>query len=199
MQVKAIFFHVPKTAGCSISQLKKEREDIAFLGHVNYDYAVKKFGKDVVSQAFKFSFVRNPYDRFVSAYHYLLQQDEDHKFWKYDKNISLELKKIDSFEEFCKVYKNKRSFYKYKHFLPMRHFLYKNNSCTVDFIGKYESIENDLKYICDKLNVDDFTLPTLNVSNHKNWREYYNSAYCADIVRDWYRDDFETFNYSREI
>ncbi|MFG7930138.1 sulfotransferase family 2 domain-containing protein [Campylobacter coli] len=62
---KCIFIHVPKVAGSSIERVIYQT-DKWLVGHVKAsDYT--KFDKDKFDSYFSFGFVRNPYDRVVSA------------------------------------------------------------------------------------------------------------------------------------
>lgn len=71
---KCIFIHVPKVAGSSIERVIYQT-DKWLVGHVKAsDYM--KFDKDKFDSYFSFGFVRNPYDRVVSAYHYLKKGGE---------------------------------------------------------------------------------------------------------------------------
>ena len=67
---KAIFVHIPKCAGCSLwkALLELNLKEIEYFGHGEaklkkpfpYDNSYKNY--------FSFSFVRNPFDRLVSAF-----------------------------------------------------------------------------------------------------------------------------------
>lgn len=66
-QSNTIFVHVPKAAGSTIN--------LCLFGYRNGHRSIESFWKSnpiFTEQAFKFIFVRHPYFRFVSTYHYLL-------------------------------------------------------------------------------------------------------------------------------
>ena len=42
----------------------------------------------------------------------------------------------------------------------------------VDFIGRFENLNNDLKTICENINVEYTPLPHKNKSTHKPYQEY---------------------------
>ena len=71
---KCIFIHIPKAAGTSVlAALGKKSEK--GRDHVSWQ-TYKKADSKKFNNYFKFSFVRNPYDRAFSAYHYILKGGE---------------------------------------------------------------------------------------------------------------------------
>ena len=67
-RLRCIFFHIPKTAGVAVCDgLFGNRGP----GHMDVEIAKVVFGKWRFQSFFKFCFVRNPWDRLVSAFHYL--------------------------------------------------------------------------------------------------------------------------------
>ena len=63
---KCVFVHIPKTAGSSICQTLFGQQ----VGHMRYAYLLHH-NRAKTQDYFSFAFVRNPVDRFVSAYNYL--------------------------------------------------------------------------------------------------------------------------------
>ncbi|ENT9650583.1 sulfotransferase family 2 domain-containing protein [Campylobacter coli] len=192
---KCIFIHVPKVAGSSIERVIYQT-DKWLVGHVKAsDYT--KFDKDKFDSYFSFGFVRNPYDRVVSAYHYLRNGGGtlgDEKWAK--KNIY----KYNSFKEFVLDLKNieiQNKILNWMHFIPQYKFLCDNESnILVNFTGKFENLEEDFKKILKILNRKD-QLMHINKSNHVDYKNYYNDV-MYKIVREIYRDDFEIFDYDLE-
>ena len=62
-----------------------------------------------------------------------------------------------------------------------------------DFVGRFERLESDFRRICETLGID-ATLPSLNVSQRRPYREYFDDE-SRRIVATRYRDDIETFGY----
>ena len=74
----------------------------------------------------------------------------------------------------------------------------KKGNVLIDFIGRYENLQNDFNLICVKLNIQHLKLPMINKSRkreHKNYREYYDDQSKA-IVTELYKKDLEYFNYN---
>ncbi|HEH4645058.1 TPA: sulfotransferase family 2 domain-containing protein, partial [Campylobacter coli] len=192
---KCIFIHVPKVAGSSIERVIYQT-DRWLVGHRKAnDYMM--FNKDRFESYFSFGFVRNPYDRVVSAYHYLRNGGGtlgDEKWAK--KNIY----KYNSFKEFVLDLKNPKiqnKILNWMHFIPQYKFLCDNESnILVNFTGKFENLEEDFKKILKILNRKD-QLMHINKSNHVDYKNYYNDV-MYKIVREIYRDDFEIFDYDLE-
>ena len=114
---QAIFIHVPKAGGNSIKKII----GISGGGHCTIlDYEI--FDKHKFYVYFKFAFVRNPWDRFLSAYTYLkeLGSNQDrllsaYKYleqtgrWPYDKIWSdMYLSDSENFDIFVNSLRNKR-------------------------------------------------------------------------------------------
>jgi len=140
-------------------------------------------GRDLYSEYFKFAFVRNPYDLQVSLYHYI-KDNKGHR----DHQIANKL----SFEDFVlREIKNKA---------PLQSdFLINNGSVIIDFIGKTENLDDDLKKIANILDVDYESIGKLNQSKRlKNYRLYYSDKLKKQVYK-YYQKDFELLRYDSEI
>ncbi|EPN6114053.1 sulfotransferase family 2 domain-containing protein [Campylobacter coli] len=191
---KCIFIHVPKVAGSSIERVIYQT-DKWLVGHVKAsDYT--KFDKDKFDSYFSFGFVRNPYDRVVSAYHYLKNDSLDPCDIKWGR---LHINNL-TFEEFILSLQDeefKEEILSKNHFsFQYKYLCDKNMNILVNFIGKFEKLDNDFKKILNILRRKD-SLVHINKSKHLNYRDYYNSQ-TYKIIREIYRDDFEIFDYDLE-
>ncbi|EEP3497393.1 sulfotransferase family protein, partial [Campylobacter coli] len=191
---KCIFIHVPKVAGSSIERVIYQT-DKWLVGHVKAsDYT--KFDKDKFDIYFSFGFVRNPYDRVVSAYHYLKNDSPDPCDIKWGR---LHINNL-TFEEFILSLQDeefKEEILSKNHFsFQYKYLCDKNMNILVNFIGKFEKLDNDFKKILNILRRKD-SLVHINKSKHLNYRDYYNSQ-TYKIIREIYRDDFEIFDYDLE-
>lgn len=124
------------------------------------------------------SFVRNPWNRMVSAYYYQIQHSN------MNKNITFEnfleknpTAKIESFTYFI--------------------------DCNIDFIGKMENFIEDFNKFCDivgaKIDTENHPLDRNRFKNkskrpHKNYRKFYNDK-TKKIVGEMFKEDIKKFNY----
>ena len=133
---------------------------------------------------FSFAFVRNPFDRIVSAYTYAQRRKE---FEGNESNVDPDFI-FSSFTEFCKNYLSKDNLCdpvtKYNiHFLPQYKFLYdpkeadsENGRPFVSYVGKFENIKDDFGYICKKINIRNTTLPKVRDQKRK---KHYSENYLT--------------------
>ena len=64
---------------------------------------------------------------------------------------------------------------------------------SVDYLLRFESLDQDFNYLCDKLKID-AKLPKINSSSHDYYKTYYNEE-TKKIVRNLFKKDIELFNY----
>ncbi|OOX91985.1 alpha-2,3-sialyltransferase, partial [Campylobacter coli] len=191
---KCIFIHVPKVAGSSIERVIYQT-DKWLVGHVKAsDYM--KFDKDKFDSYFSFGFVRNPYDRVVSAYHYLKNDSPDPCDIEWGR---LHINNL-TFEEFILRLQDedfRKKILLKNHFSFQYEYLCNENmNILVNFVGKFERLNSDFKKILNILHRED-NLVHVNKSKHLNYKDYYNSQ-TYKIIREIYRYDFEIFDYDLE-
>lgn len=184
--MNSVFIHIPKTGGTTIQEclgLEKFRylhrvsnfkqEGNVTFGHINYKRLLREglISKSFDENSFKFAFTRNPYDRAVSIFH-----------WHKKKN---EISKDLSFLDFSRNLK--RTGYQKTYVKGVK----------LDFLGRYENFEQDLKYVANILGIDLKEVPRLNATKHRPYYTYY----CEESkynVEEYYRRDFEHFGYEQD-
>lgn len=194
-QYQCIFVHIPKAAGVSIC-----RTLFGNLcgGHTTIKKYQVIFSKKEFDHYFKFTFVRNPWDRIFSAYNFLKKggMGERDRMW-----AAANLVSYRDFEDFIKRWLNKSSIQQYIHFWPQYEFLCipYSQEISVDFLGFFENIQDDFLYIKKILSL------TTNIAlRHENkiasydkldYRDFYTEE-MRDIVAEVYKRDIELLGYS---
>ena len=140
--------------------------------------------KEINETHFTFMFVRNPWDRLVSFYKN-----------KFREGFS-KIHKISNPESIC-----------FKSFMgdflindPVdtdKHWCVQSNFSfisEINFIGKFENLQEDFDTICDKIGIERNQLPHKNATNHTHYTEYYDDE-TRSIVAEKYAKDIEYFGY----
>lgn len=147
--------------------------------HVSARELRQRLPKSVYRDYFKFAFVRNPWDWQVSLYFYMLERKNhfQHKL----------IKSMSSFEEYIhwRVFNDKQ--------LQKDFVTDEGGNLIVDFVGKYENLEQDFQVVCTRTGIDE-KLPHLNQSSHRHYKKYYNKR-TRDLVHKAFREDIEFFHY----
>ncbi|MGO3346242.1 MAG: sulfotransferase family 2 domain-containing protein [Marinomonas sp.] len=190
---KCIFIHIPKTAGSSLLQaLGKKRS--GGRDHVSW-LVYQKSNAYKFDSYFKFAFVRDPLDRAYSAYNYLLKGGNQ----SHDLSIANMLKKYSNFEDFITEGLGKGYFRSHVMFLPQSNFVInEENQIAVDFIGKFENINDDFQYVKDKLGLKlELKQVNKNTTSNKNHLENIkNNKEVMSVIASIYAQDYLSFGYA---
>ena len=220
-----IFVHIPKTAGRSIEMffmnklgLDRENEDhraqllitdnddptkgTEKLSHLSATEYVQcgHISQQEFTRFYKFSFVRNPWSRLVSEYRY--RNFLSHKSFKDFVMHKLPAPGRDD---------------KYRHVMPQTAMLCdEKGRLMVDFVGKFECLQQDFEQVCVHLGFENSSLPHVNSSDkksrelrrkarnflHRNdesdlhhYVDFYD-AETREYVANLYRADIKHFSYS---
>jgi len=152
------------------------------------------FGPKDFKNYFKFTFVRNPFDRLVSAFFFLKKGGMNPK----DKKWAEEhLAAYDSFDAFVKAWVNPKNIRLGRHFIPQSDYIcLEKNRLGVDFIGYYENLASDFQIISRKLKLNSSLLEiNRGPSLDKDYRAYYTDETRA-IVAKVYADDLRLLGYT---
>jgi len=191
------FIAVPKTGTTSIQAFLSmycDEYDIPYIKTTEKNKPLDDIaGKHVSFAAIQHSydlrnvqtigFVRNPWDKVVSWYTYL----------KCNKSSIYALTPEITFEDFVSQ-APKFVFTESSTFLKSTH-----GQLNIDFIGRFETIEEDFKRMCSQLNIEWSPLPKLNESNNRiHYSKFYNEK-TKKIVEDYFPVDIKTFNYTFDL
>lgn len=189
---RGLFFHVPKTGGSSIAAA-------GFLDYIGHFPAASHVGRSIPpdrwARYFKFAFVRNPWDRFLSLYSYFANMAPGHR-WHQGPNIDVaeKVKRYGSFGRFCRGFCTSGLDLDF-HFWPQLFWIGDaQGNVLVDFVGRFEHLQADFDAVCARLGVGRTVLPRCNTSRHGHHAPYYDPT-TARIVGALYRADVEQFGY----
>ena len=194
---KCIYIHIPKNAGTSIQKILFP--EYPKVGHKSLLYH-KLYNKKKFNDYFKFAFVRNPWDRLVSAYHFLIkgglnENEPGAKRWA----EQLRIKGINSFENFVTSIPDSTFscfFLNHRHLRPQYLWLTdEKGRLAVDFIGKIENFEFDIGFLKNNLGIIN---QNKQIKNNSTAHDYYKNLYTnrmKKIVEDYYKKDISLFGY----
>jgi len=204
-EFESIFIHFPRTGGSSIENYfgwsdgyKETTWDRKGLGkkiirenhHTSSDEYIRLNGEDIWHEFFTFTFVRNPWDWFVSNFnwdvHKYLESKKAGRPQKY-RRIFIAEECGSDFNTFIRKGYAKRDWFKFN--------MQKDFTKNVDFVGKFENLQTDFDHICKKTGADTGTLPHLkNLSDRPHFTEYYEDD-TKEIIGKIFLPDIEYFRY----
>lgn len=175
---------------------------------------------EIADDMFVFTFVRNPWDKLVSEYFYMKQTTRLDKIIKQFHKTKFKRKHTNKSTDWLTPVVETINFNKtyptFKHFImKLFEVSYKSYSCDtiyhyekqiefimdvdkttslVNFIGRFEHLQQDYNYICEMLDLPKTKLPHLNRSRHNDFRTYYDDEMKQQVLR-YYNDDIKTFGY----
>lgn len=176
MEYKALYIHIPKTGGSSICKAPW------ILKHGSYDKSPKIPMASIESLILSFTFVRNPYTRFVSGvlnHGYATPKT-------FEKFVTT---------TFLKEYKKRFEEWSWPELQPQYRYIFFNGKDAVDFVGQFELLESGWAFVCGFVG-ERFKLPHENKGKYQDHMGFY-SKKTKEIVGKAYSEDFNLFYYCR--
>lgn len=191
-----LFVHIQKTGGTSIASSLFSNSHTQML--YNEHTLIKDVPYDRTDGLFKFAFVRNPWDRLYSWYNMSLSKGPINKFHTYTLRHSSSFLEFlhctDIITEDIDVTDRSIPYFKSIAFNQLDYISDAKGDLNVDFIGRFENIDQDFQFVCDKLNLKTDKLPHFNKFPHAPYRDQYTQE-AIDRVYGMYKRDIEYFNY----
>jgi len=222
---KFIWFKCAKTAGTSMFRgvMLKEIDDVT-----SYKANPEKFDKwwndltdEKINEYFVFTFIRNPYDRLVSAFSHIVVE----RNWKFlerawpiysSAEMPIGFTFIELYTQFCLFVTRCLKHYDIheqsmstgsSHWMPQSVFVELEGYQIVDFVGKYENLKVDWKYVAKKIGVTEElpfvgasdTAKVLGTTREKNqrvpWSAFYIDNEILLQVSEFYKRDLNILGY----
>jgi hypothetical protein len=201
---RCIFVHIPKTGGSSVEDViwPGERTEVdlwmGFVSRYRNKYQTgglqhllarqirQEVGGDIFDSYFKFTFVRNPWDRAVSQFASMRDRP--------DLRELIGIGSHASFSEYLHLTERHRHVQWERQVEFLRD---ENRRSLVDFVGRFESLERDARVVFERLGIRCSRFPHRNRSKHRHYRKYFD--HCSrEWIRSRYREDVEAFGYEFE-
>ncbi|MBW1929078.1 MAG: sulfotransferase family 2 domain-containing protein [Deltaproteobacteria bacterium] len=211
LKYKFLFVHIAKTGGTSIraalrwykwkdpyripfflcsriSALFGHRLACKIPRHAKIITAYEMLPRELFNELFKFAFVRNPWDLQVSSYHHI-KRERPHL-----------LKGIHDFESFLRWKLDPSRPYHYiidtSMELQYDYLIDLDGNVIVDFIGRYEQLEDDFNEACRRIGIRPPKLPHKRRARDRlDYREYYTEE-TAELIAQRFKKDIEMLGYS---
>lgn len=202
---KFIYIHPHKCAGTSITEslIPDLGEDDVVVGvtddgkkldtekgkwrnckHAGASHIKTNVGKDVWADYFKFSFVRNPFDRCVSWYFWFLQKcGEDNR---HVKNIrEMTFNEFIASDDFNHI---------------RQKFSFSNQVCIegvpqTNYVGYFETLQRDFDNVCSIIGLKKRKLEKYNATKRSLHGSYY-SEKSIELVSQFFPEDIRMHNYT---
>jgi hypothetical protein len=211
IRYKFLFVHIAKTGGTSIrsalnsykwkdpyriplflcsklSALTHHRLACKLPRHAKAIAAYEMLPRELYNELFKFVFVRNPWDVQVSSFHHI-KRHRPHL-----------LAGIDNFDTFLRLKLDPSREYGYlfdiQSELQSEYVVDLAGNIIVDFIGRYENLQEDFVEVCRRIGIRPPRLPHKNRAEDRSpCQEYYTNETAA-LVGEYFKRDIEMFGYS---
>ena len=195
-QKQFLFVHVPRTGGNSIQSVLKdysedeivalrgEQDGIERFGLRNPRYKIKKhstlaeyrdaLGEEQFRNLYKFTCVRNPWDRMISYYFRPTRRTTKWDKKEFKKIISKAIPLVD----YLRLEKGD-----------------KDPFSNVDCIMRFENLAEDFHSVCAILDIPAASLPKYNRSSRENYSKYYDDQ-LRELVQERFAAEINRFGYT---
>ena len=169
---KYIFLAVPKTGSRTVQEHLKHHGTRSKKGwdpnHDTYEQVKEKLGEDKCKEYYTFAFFRNPWSLLISTFFY-----NKHKF-----HLTEDQKTIT---QWLNSYGGSDPFVPY--------LFDKDGNQILDFVGKLEHIDRDMKFVCDKLGIP-HPEPTTHIGKQDNPKRIHYTEYYTPQLVEKFRNIF---------
>lgn len=194
-----IFVHIPKTAGNSLQNILRDYSEDKIVCKASHQDGLERFEiesevygttkhstladykrqmeKNHFERAFKFTCVRNPWDRMISFYfspHRGVTQWDRNAFIKFIHTVPSTLS-----------------------YLSLPDVEMENTLDSFNYVIKFEHLEQGFKEVCQYIGIPFKELPVRNKAPKSHYSDYYDNE-LIEMVGSLFKDEVVFFNYSYE-
>ncbi len=198
-EYKFVFVHIFKTAGTSIKRSLRrfampawqecanvilKRIGVSQFGprrypdHMRASQLIDQIGMERFQEYFSFAFVRNPWDLELSHYKYILSRSCH--------PCHNEIMRLGCFSEYVRWRCDER-------FQLQSDFISNDQQVVVNFVGRFESLQNDFRYVCEQIGVRS-KLGQLNRTRLARYQDHYDDR-TRELIAQTFAQDIEQFEY----
>lgn len=142
---------------------------------------------------FGFTFVRNPYQRLVSAYlNKFKHADVTQTNFLYRNYLGGYFSLQDDFATYVRKVVLIPDVFAERHFVRQSYWLYEKNSHKLSFVGRMEVMNEQFAELAERFGLEH--LPHHNKTESYDWRSFYTDELKA-LVAKHYHEDFSRFGY----
>jgi len=130
---------------------------------------------------YKFTFVRNSWSRMYSWYANVMKDPHMRAIYKIDDDNYSYLKFLQE--------KVDHSSFSQLHFIKNR-----NGNVNMDFIGRFERLQEDFNVVATHLGIEDSELPTLLMRKYGHYSDNYDER-TKDLIGELYKEEIDYFGF----
>ena len=172
-----------------------------FLSQDAQPYSLN-YGKEKFQEYFKFTFVRNPWDRFISLW---MKFKEEVKLQEqfnglFDLHLDTDFKEPEEVLRYL-LLAHKKGLLLPRWFKPQYEYVHDQNlRVLTNYIGQYEKFQFCFDFLCDRIDVPHKTLPWSDEKHRrkkktsKHYTDYYDN-FMINAVAEIYHNDISTWHY----
>jgi len=195
-----LFIHIPKTAGNAIQNILRNYSEEKIVQIAPHQDGVERFevrsdcyeirkhsslaeyqvqlGAETIDPLFKFTCVRNPWERMISFYFSPHRGDVS---WNRDQFITL-LGQVKPVRDFVSTVSDDQQ---------------KDCFENMDFYLRYENLDQGFEQACERVGIPYETLPRRNVSSRDHYSSYYDDD-LIEMVGRRYEEEIRHFGFEFE-
>ena len=172
-----------------------------FLAQDSHPYSLS-YGKEKFQEYFKFTFVRNPWDRFISLW---IKFKEETKLQEqfnglFDLHIDTDFKEPQEVLRYL-LLAHRKGIMMPRWFKPQYEYIHDENlKVLTNYVGTYEKFQFCFDFLCDRIDIPHKTLPWGGEEHRrhnkegKHYTDYYDPV-MINAVAEIYHNDIRTWKY----